>query len=328
LAKKTGNKKTDTKKPKPKKTESKRPESKKTKTIESETKISIKPNTLNKKLRLIIPLIVIICVIGLVWVFFISDSAKADEPKAQLVIETGTVQVKHAGESWTNAEDGMYLYESDSIKTGDNSIASIILFKSSVIRLENNSEVTIKYLIHVADNKGVTIQQNAGRTWSTVSQASGMENYNVETPTAVASVRGTSFDYYILANGTIIISVGEGDVNITVFDEDGEVVHTLEVPETLSATIEPYKIGDPPKTKSYTEDEWIRENLGKDEELYEDLKEELWNRIEPFLSDLRDILDGYPSDEEINALIEGYLTGDWNLPDDAPDWAKDLFDFT
>jgi cytoskeletal protein RodZ len=323
LEKKTGNKKIETKKNKPKKTESKKINS-----IESEPKTSVKPKTLNKNFRLIIPLIVIICVIGLVWIFYISDSAKADEPKAQLVIESGTVQVKHAGESWTIAEDGMYLYESDSIKTGNNSIASIILFKSSVIRLENNTEVTIKELIHDAENKGVTIQQNAGRTWSTVSQASGMENYNVETPTAVASVRGTSFDYYILANGTIIISVGSGDVNITVLNEDGEVVHTLEVPETLSAIIEPYNLGEPPKAKSYTEDEWIRENLGKDEELYEDLKEELQKRIEPFLSDLRDLLDGEPSDEEINALIESYLLGDWDLPDDAPEWVKDLFEFT
>jgi len=312
LAKKTGNKKTETKN---------------TESIEPESKTSGKSKTLNKKLRLIIPLIVIICVIGFVWIFFISDSVKADEPKAQLVIDSGTVQVKHAGESWTIAEDGMYLYESDSIKTDNNSIASIILFRSSVIRLDNNTQVTIKELIHDADNKGVTIQQNVGRTWSTVSEASGMENYNVETPTAVASVRGTSFDYYILLNGTIIISVGNGTVNITVF-RDGEVAHTIEVPKNLSVIIESYNLDDPPKTKPYKKDDWIRENIDKDEELYEDLSDELRSRIEPFLSDLKGLLDEYPSDMEIDVLIDGYLSGVWDLPDDAPDWVKDLFEFT
>ena len=310
-----------------KKTGNSKKEIKGNNTNESKPKTSTEPKTPNKKLRLLIPIIVIVCVIGFVWIFFMSDSVKADEPKAQLIIETGTVQVKHAGETWTLAKDGMYLYESDSIRTENNSIASIILFKSSVIRLDNNSEVTIKELIHDADSKSVTIQQNVGRTWSTVSEASGMEDYNVETPTAVASVRGTSFDYYILANGTIIISVGDGNVNITVFRE-GEVVHTIEVPETLAAIIEPYNISDPPDTKSYKEDEWIRENLGKDKELYDDLKEELRDRIEPFLSDLKEILDDYPSDEEIDVLIDGYLTGVWDLPDDAPDWVKDLFEFT
>ena len=90
MAKKTGNKKTETKKNKPKRNESKNSQSKKNeskkiqpkkiKSIEPVTKTSVKPKTLNKKLRLLIPLIVIICVIGLVWIFFISDSAKADEP--------------------------------------------------------------------------------------------------------------------------------------------------------------------------------------------------------------------------------------------------------
>jgi hypothetical protein len=332
LAKKTGNKKTGSKKPQPKKTQSKKtvtnkPETKKIESIENKTNTSVKSKTINKKLRLIIPIIVIICIIGLVWIFFISDSAKADDQIAQLVIESGTVQVKHAGESWTIADDGMYLYESDSIKTGDNSLATIIFFKSSVIRLDSNTEVTIKELIHDADDKGASIQQNAGRTWSTVTAASGMENYNVETPTAVASVRGTSFDYYILANGTIIISVANGNVSITVFRE-GEVAHTIEVPETLAVIIDPYDLDEPPKTYPYTEDDWIRENIGKDEELYEDLREELWRRIEPFLSDLRELLDGDPTDEEIEALIDGYLSGVWDLPDDAPDWAKDLFEFT
>ena len=41
----------------------------------------------------------------------------------------------------------MDLYESDSIKTGEDTSASIILFKSSIIRLDNNTEVTIGKLI-------------------------------------------------------------------------------------------------------------------------------------------------------------------------------------
>ena len=77
-----------------------------------------------KKFLLIIPVIVIICIIGFVW--FVQTP---DVVKAQLVIDSGTVQVKHSGESWISGESGMFLYQSDLVKTGNDTYASIILFE-------------------------------------------------------------------------------------------------------------------------------------------------------------------------------------------------------
>ncbi len=283
-----------------------------------------KPGFSRKKLSLIMSVLVIICIIVFAWIA-LNPEVAADELKAQLVIESGEVQYKSTGGTWTTAENGMDLFESDTVKTGDNTSASIILFKSSIIRLDNNTEVTISKLIE-EDETSVEIEQNSGRTWNTISKISGIDNYEVQTPTTVASVRGTSFGFYYLADGNISVTVGNGTVNVTTY-ENGQPLYSIEVPEYLSLTVDPKKLDEKPKTKPVEDDDWFNENQEKDEELIGDLKEEIYKRIEPFLPELRELLGG-PTDEELEALIEGYILGYWTLPDDTPEWARKLFEFS
>ena len=295
-------------------------ENKKTKSKKEE-----KSKSMKKRFRFIIPIIVIICIIGFFWLI-LNPEVVAEEVKAQLIIESGTVQVKHAGESWISAENGMELYESDSIKTGNNSSASIIFFKSSIIRLSSNTEVTISKLIQQVEETSVELEQNSGRTWNTISKISGIDNYEVQTPTTVASVRGTSFDVYFLLDGNITITIGNGTVNITTY-KNGQILYSLEVPEYLSFTVDPKNLEEIPEPEPYEPDEWILENQQKDDELVGDLKEELYKRIGPFLTEVRELFGG-PSDEELEALIEGYILGYWTLPEDTPEWARSLFEFS
>jgi len=123
------------------------------------------------KFLFIIPIIIIICIIAIVLFVVMSPQVV----KAQLIIESGDVQVKHEGGSWSTAENGMLLYQSDIVKTGDNTTSSIILFESSIIRLDSNTEVMLKKIIQEADKTSVTIQQDAGRTWNTVLKVSGID---------------------------------------------------------------------------------------------------------------------------------------------------------
>ena len=284
---------------------------------------SKKVQSSRKKFLPLISVIIIICIIGLVWLT-LNPQVSAEEAKAQLIIDSGTVQVKHAGESWTAAENGMYLYQSDSVKTGDNTSASIILFETSIIRLDSNTEVTIQKLIQQVEETSVELEQVSGRTWSTISKMSGMDNYEVQTPTTVASVRGTSFDVYILANGNITISVGNGTVNVTTY-KDGEVQYSIEVPEYLSVTVNPENLEQTPDPKPYEEDEWILGNQQKDEEFQGNLKEEIYIRLEPFMAEIKGLYG--VTDQELEALVDGYILGYWTLPADSPDWVKKLFEF-
>jgi len=100
----------------------------------------VKPKTGRNKFFYIIPIIIIICIIAIVLFVVMSPQVV----KAQLIIESGDVQVKHDGGSWSSAENGMLLYQSDIVKTGDNTTSSIILFESSIIRLDSNTEVMLK----------------------------------------------------------------------------------------------------------------------------------------------------------------------------------------
>ena len=276
---------------------------------------------MRKIFLLIIPVIVVFCIIGFLWFTSKAD----DEVRAQLIIEAGIVQVKHSGESWISAQNGMLLRVSDAVKTGDNSSASIVLFKSSIIRLDSNTEVIIKKILQQAGETGITIQQDAGRTWNTVQKISGIDNYDVQTPVAVASVRGTSFDVNVHANGTTDVSVIIGSNNVS-SKKDGQVVYTIEVNENESVTIDPNAINQTLKTKPFEKDDWILENLQKDEELREKVKEELYRRIEQYIPELKERYD--VTDEELDVLLDGYLLGYYDLPPETPDWIREIIELS
>jgi len=259
--------------------------------------------------------IMIISIIGFVW--FITQTS--DVASAQLVIDYGTVQVKHTG-SWTEATSGMELYQSDSVRTGYNASASIILFKGSVIRLDNNTEITLKKIIQ-QEETSVTIQQDAGRTWNTVKKISGIDNYEVQTPTTVASVRGTSFDVNVNEMGITVVSVIKGIVNVS--KTENGTVYSVELNANWSITIDHDKMG---QQQPFEPDDWIQYNLLKDDTFKGDLKEILYSKIEPYIDDLKDLYG--MTDEEIAVLLDGYINGDFSIPPETPDIYKKLFELS
>lgn len=276
-----------------------------------------KSKSMKKRFVLIISVIAIIGIIGFVWFTLSPDVAKA-----QLIIESGTVQIKHEGGSWTSAQNGTLLYQSDTVKTGNNTFASIVLFKSSIIRLDSNTEVMLQEILQQAGETSVKIKQDVGRTWNTISKMSGIDNYEVQTPTAVASVRGTSLDVNVHANGTTVISVIKGIVNVSI-TENGSIVYTIEINENWSVTVDFDEMGQP---EPFDLDDWILNNLLKDEKFKKDLKEILYERIEPYIPELKDLYNA--TDEEIDILIDGYIEGDFPIPPDTPDWIRELFDLS
>ncbi len=282
-----------------------------------------KPDSSRKKLHLLIPVIIIICIIVFVW-FIFTPEVVADKAKAQLIIESGTVEVKSEGEAWTSAENGMYLYSSDSVKTGDNSSASIILFETSIVRLDSNTQVTIEELIR-KDETSVTIQQDSGRTWNTVYKISGIDNYEVQTPTTVASVRGTAFVVIVQENGSSYYGVSHGILNVSSIS-NGEILESIDVSGNESIFVFVDLINKKLVVKPFVKDEWVKENLLIDEQFVDDLKDEFYTRIEDYISDLK--AEYGISDQELDALIEGYILGYFDLPADTPDWIRDLFEFS
>jgi len=283
------------------------------------------------KILLIISIVVIICIVGLFWFMQTTNTVKA-----QLIIESGDIQVKHDGGSWVSAQNGMDLYQSDSIKTGVNASASIVFFKSSIIRLDSNTEVSIQEIIQSDDGTNVKIKQDAGRTWSTVAKISGIDNYDVQTPTTIASVRGTAFDVHMKSDGKTEVGVGRGIVNVSRI-QNGEVLETIEVKKDEAVTIDPDASGQSLEIKTFEKDNWVLDNQQKDEDILThdismyinstiNVKDALYDRIEQYIPELKELYG--ISDDEFDVLIDGYLLGYYDLPPETPDWIREIIELS
>ncbi len=276
----------------------------------------------NKKTLLIISIIILICIIGILW--FIINLGEATV-KAQLIIESGIVEIKHEGDDWSTAKNGTILYQSDIIRTGNNTEASVVFFESSIIRLDSNTEIILKELITEAEKTSITIQQNSGRTWNTVLKVSGIDDYEVQTPTTVASVRGTSFDVYIQSNNLTDVGVGRGVVIISKIDNN-TIIDSIELKMNEAVSIYGDNIDQILKIRDFFLDDWVLKNQDKDGEFKTDVKADLYKRIDPYIDDIKERWD--VTDDEFDVLLTGYVNGNFDLPPDTPEWIIDLMELS
>ena len=284
------------------------------------TTSSKKIKSMQKRYLIIIPIIVIICIIALLWFTQTSESVTA-----QLIIDSGTVQVKHEGGSWTAAENGILLSSSDAIKTGPNTSASVIFFESSIIRLDSNTEITIQQIIQQDEEISIRIQQDAGRTWNTISKISGIDDYEVQTPTTVASVRGTAFVVIVEPNGTTYYGVSHGILNVSSVS-NGVIQGSIDVSGNESVIVYVDMIGKTLEIKPFDIDDWVLENLLEDEQLLLDIKAELYSRLEPYIPELKE--EYGVTDEELEVLLDGYIQGYFDLPPETPQWIRDIIELS
>jgi hypothetical protein len=215
---------------------------------------------------LLIPLIAL-GVIAVVFVYFYL-SYFTSGPFATLVINSGTVQYKAAAD-WTAASSGMTLKQGYSLKTLASSTASIIL-ANSVMRMDENTEISLDNM----DSDKVSISQVIGKTWTKLFKISGITEYEVSTPDAIATVRGTAFAVYLI-NGTRI-AVVEGNVSAHSGDIEGLINANKET--TLNQgdlNITYYDI---------SLDDWINDNVNADVQYRAALKQKMKEKYGSLLS--------------------------------------------
>jgi len=191
--------------------------------------------------------------------FYIADmSVKI----ATLSIEKGQVQV-NPGSGWMMAEDGMNLKINDKIKTLADSTASIILYESDIFRLDPNTEVSLK---EISSSK-TTVRQESGSTWTKVASLSGARSYEVETPTTVATVRGTEFGIDADAEKADIF-VSEGIVNAQSEQESVDVKSDEKIRKKIGQKIEKMRLDEKDIAK-------INANKLRDIERFKELRMEI-----------------------------------------------------
>jgi hypothetical protein len=154
----------------------------------------------------------------------------------------GNVSVMKAGtDSWTEAEVGTSLEVGDSVKTGDNSSAEVTFFDGSTIELQAGTEIEIASLDISRDTGSttITLEQMIGTTISRVTKLLDPAcRYEVETPTGVVAVRGSTMQVYVTEDGTTRVTNLEGDIWAVAQGVE------LQVPQGQQCIINP---GQPPQ---------------------------------------------------------------------------------
>ncbi len=172
---------------------------------------------------------------------------------------------------------GQILKAGDAVKTFENSSATITYPDGSQTRLDQNTEITI---ISSASDQSVSLFQSIGRTWSRVMRISGgaPKNYEIETPSAVASVRGTAFSTNVTNNKETNVDTDNETVDVSSIERLGKerkILAKIAIEEGFGLDIKP---GQKKLVKRTIKEElknssWFRDNREKDKKLLEKIKQ-------------------------------------------------------
>lgn len=141
-----------------------------------------------------------------------STQAKQGKDIALLLKVRGEVSINRgANGSWEAAKKGMRLHSGNVIRTGDNSLAAIVFTDDkSLIKVRENSELTIRGK-REARSVRKSIFMRLGELWARVT---GGSNFQVETPSGVAAVKGTEFYVTMDATGNMVVFCLEGLIEL------------------------------------------------------------------------------------------------------------------
>jgi len=138
--------------------------------------------------------------------------------KAVITFLEGEVQVKKAGQAqWSPARPNMILFEEDQIKVQAKSRAELILDNQCVLRLSENTLLTIHKLEEetAAQKETARMELSLGKLWTrTAKLLNPSSRYEIKTPTAIAGVQGTTYQVQVGGDRSTNIQVFRGMVNV------------------------------------------------------------------------------------------------------------------
>jgi hypothetical protein len=182
--------------------------------------------------RIIVALLILVLIVAGV-VVWLNIAAQAQvNASATLTVYQSAASVSHNGTDFTSALTGTVVQAGDSLKTDTKGRAAITLPDGTLTRLA--SDTTIK-LDSAHFTKGgnlhdVTLSQQIGRTFTNVQRLVTGSTFNIKGKSATASVRGTKFEVYIKADGTMIVKLFEGTLVLT----SGSQQVTLHAPQQVT----------------------------------------------------------------------------------------------
>lgn len=183
-----------------------------------------------------------VLIIMIVLVSVLSCTKKSDEnQKSKIAWFTGNVQILRDSNTIVPIL-GMEILQNDVVKTGDKSAISVQIGSNLVVSIRQNSEVSIDSIVNPG-KKELYIKK--GTVVSKASKLLKEDSVKVNTPVAVAAIRGTVFSVQYDESGEniITIAVSEGKVEVAELPKDAQPVvvdgnNTLEITKDQPEKVE------------------------------------------------------------------------------------------
>ena len=147
-----------------------------------------------------------------------------DKPIALIYKPVGSVEYLKEGGKWTKAAPATPLLSGDQVRTGAKSFVVVKFIENSILRLQENSQITIR--AELTDNKEFSKNVNLDHGALTFDvKKRENEKFEFSTPTSVASIRGTqgllidgadSSDVLILGAGVVVFTNNVSNQSVTV----------------------------------------------------------------------------------------------------------------
>ena len=184
--------------------------------------------------RLIIVLLVVLLLAAAAFFWLNSAAQAAVNAAATLTVYQPAVTVAHNGGSFSSSATGAIIEPGDTVKTDAKGRAAIQLPDGTLTRLAGDTQITLTSA-HFAKSGSlhdVSILQKAGRTFTNVQHLVAGASFKVAGQSAVASVRGTQFEVVMNADGTMLVKLFVG-----VLDLQGKNTVHLVAPQ--QSTVDP-----------------------------------------------------------------------------------------
>ncbi len=218
---------------------------------------------------------------------FLLSILTASEPIGKILEFSGDVKILHEKrELWPEIE--LKLFDGDEIRTGKKSHVLLILGDNSELRVEESSQLIMKRELLMQDTAIeralYSIKLLYGKLMAKIEKK--RENWvNVGTPTSIIGVRGTEFSSGVAPDGSTILEVLEGEVEI--LDDDNKKV--LEGERAEYDAEEGLKIE--PMEMEINWDEWFEERRERFVRRKAELAEIYNRRLEERVKKLESLID-------------------------------------
>jgi hypothetical protein len=167
-------------------------------------------------IRLIVVLVVLVVIIGGLLFGLNVVASAATSVGATLTAYVPNVSVQRAGGTYATATSGTVVQPGDSVKTDAKGRAQIRFPDGTDMRLANGTEITLTAAHFAKDGNvhDISIQEKVGRTLSVVQHLVGGATFQVVGNTTTASVRGTKFEVIVNSDGSVLIKLFEGGLDV------------------------------------------------------------------------------------------------------------------